>query len=188
MQKRVVREIRTLRVMWRGLETGPRGIPELPRQFPTLPAQPFWSGRPPGIVLRSAKEFNIFLRGWCRAKYKNEEISERAFVTSLATGLLLCVSQAGAQYSIPSLCPNAQPVPAVLKILADLPLGEPVAFEKQLLTYFNSLRYRRLGRRHDKWVCDAGPYVNGEHLGVNLSVHSTTNLGHAMVARRARGY
>jgi len=32
-----VREIRTLRVMWRGLETGSRGIPELPRQFPTLP-------------------------------------------------------------------------------------------------------------------------------------------------------
>ncbi len=32
-----MREIRTLRVMWRGLETGSRGIPELPRQFPTLP-------------------------------------------------------------------------------------------------------------------------------------------------------
>ena len=32
-----MREIRTLRVMWRGLDTGSRGIPELPRQFSTLP-------------------------------------------------------------------------------------------------------------------------------------------------------
>ena len=32
-----MREIRTLRVMWRELETGPGGISELPRQFPTLP-------------------------------------------------------------------------------------------------------------------------------------------------------
>jgi len=37
MQERVVREIRTLRVMWRGLETASRAITELPRQFPTLP-------------------------------------------------------------------------------------------------------------------------------------------------------
>ena len=32
-----MREIRTLRVMWRGLETASRAITELPRQFPTLP-------------------------------------------------------------------------------------------------------------------------------------------------------
>jgi len=32
-----VREIRTLRVMWRGLETASRAITERPRQFPTLP-------------------------------------------------------------------------------------------------------------------------------------------------------
>jgi len=33
-----VRETRTLRVMWRGLETGPRRPSAPPRQLPTLPA------------------------------------------------------------------------------------------------------------------------------------------------------
>jgi hypothetical protein len=37
MQERVVRETRTLRVMWRELEPELRSLSETPRQFPTLP-------------------------------------------------------------------------------------------------------------------------------------------------------
>lgn len=37
-----MREIRTLRVMWRGLETASRAVTERPRQFPTLPIWLWW--------------------------------------------------------------------------------------------------------------------------------------------------
>jgi len=51
-----------------------------------------------------------------------------------------------AQLMIPNPCPNAQPVPQQLKIPATLPPGEPVAFEKQLLSSFSTLGYRNPGQ------------------------------------------
>lgn len=53
-----MREIRPLRVMWRGLETGSRGITELPRQFPTLPLTP--NGRRiPGLKLDHPRQLAL---------------------------------------------------------------------------------------------------------------------------------
>src|SRR5215469_15201724 len=69
------------------------------------------------------------------------------------------LSQAKAQ-KIPDPCTNAQPVPAELRLPANLPTGEPVAFEKQVLAYLSTLNYRKLGWCEDKWVRDTGPYMN----------------------------
>lgn len=74
--------------------------------------------------------------------------------------ILVCaLSQAKAQ-KVPDPCPNAQPVPAELRLPANLPTGEPVAFEKQVLAYLSTLNYRKLGWCEDKWVRDTGPYMN----------------------------
>jgi len=73
--------------------------------------------------------------------------------------LAYALSQAKAQ-NISNPCPNAQPVPAELRLPANLPTGEPVAFEKQVLAYLSSLNYRKLGWCEDKWVRDTGPYMN----------------------------
>ncbi|SPF55588.1 exported hypothetical protein [Candidatus Sulfopaludibacter sp. SbA4] len=42
-------------------------------------------------------------------------------------------------------CPSAQDVPPELKIPASLQPGEPADFERRLLGYFGSLKYRALG-------------------------------------------
>lgn len=73
--------------------------------------------------------------------------------------LVYGLSQANAQ-RIPNPCPNAKPVPPELRLPANLPTGEPVAFEKQVLTYLSTLDYRKLGWCEDKWVRDTGPYMN----------------------------
>jgi hypothetical protein len=80
---------------------------------------------------------------------------------SVAVFSVACVlSQATAQ-KIPNPCPNAKPVPAELRLPANLPpAGEPVAFEKQVLAYLSTLEYRKLGWCEDKWVRDTGPYMN----------------------------
>src|SRR5262249_17206006 len=55
---------------------------------------------------------------------------------------------------------------------ANLPAGEPVAFEKQVLAYLSTLDYRKLGWCEDKWVRDTGPYLN-EHEGI---VHAPVRI------------
>ena len=95
----------------------------------------------------------------------------RVPITALAAvGLFFVVAQAAAQSSIASPCANAQPVPEQLRIPANLPPGEPFAFEKQVLAYFSSLKYRELGWCEDKWVRDTGPYINGAYIGVHPAV------------------
>ncbi|HKD80444.1 MAG TPA: hypothetical protein VKH81_12175 [Candidatus Angelobacter sp.] len=80
---------------------------------------------------------------------------------SIVIFILACaLSQANAQ-KIPNPCPNAKPVPAELRLPANLPkAGEPVEFEKQVLAYLSTLEYRKLGWCEDKWVRDTGPYMN----------------------------
>ncbi len=68
-------------------------------------------------------------------------------------------------------CPDAQPVPAQLKLPAFIPPGEPVAVEKQLLAYLNTLGYRNLGWCRDKWVRDTGPLIQGTASIVHPAVH-----------------
>jgi hypothetical protein len=75
--------------------------------------------------------------------------------------LILCCAVAQAQNAVPNPCPNAQPVPAALRIPASLPAGEPVEFEKQVLSYLSTLQYRKLGWCEDKWVRDTGPFMKG---------------------------
>src|SRR5215475_6188343 len=80
---------------------------------------------------------------------------------SVAVFIVTCaLSQAQAQKT-PDPCPNGKPVPAELKLPANLPPGEPVAFEKQVLAYLSTLDYRKLGWCEDKWVRDTGPFVSG---------------------------
>src|SRR5215472_12808570 len=80
---------------------------------------------------------------------------------SIVIFILACaLSQANAQKN-PNPCPNAKPVPAELRLPANLPkAGEPVEFEKQVLAYLSTLEYRKLGWCEDKWVRDTGPYMN----------------------------
>ncbi|HEY2169981.1 MAG TPA: hypothetical protein VGJ30_10185 [Candidatus Angelobacter sp.] len=83
-------------------------------------------------------------------------------VSCLAVAVLtLCCATAQAQNTAPDPCPNAQPVPAALRIPANLPPGEPVEFEKQVLAYLSTLGYRKLGWCEDKWVRDTGPFMKG---------------------------
>jgi hypothetical protein len=89
---------------------------------------------------------------------------------SLAIFFLTCsLSQAIAQ-KIPDPCPNGKPIPAELRLPANLPPGEPVAFEKQVLAYLSTLDYRKLGWCEDKWVRDTGPYMNGKDAIVHPPV------------------
>ena len=62
--------------------------------------------------------------------------------TRLACCLLALPALLIAQAPPPGPCPQAQRVPDELKIPAKLQAGEPVEFERQLLSYFGSLRYR----------------------------------------------
>lgn len=87
--------------------------------------------------------------------------------------VLFAVSLAVAAHaqSAANPCPNAQPVPAKLKLPAFIPPGEPVAVEQQLLGYLNTLDYRNLGWCRDKWVRDTGPLVEGTASIVHPAVH-----------------
>jgi hypothetical protein len=82
----------------------------------------------------------------------------------------LLVMGAHAQ-SVANPCPNAQPVPQQLKLPSFIPSGEPVAVEKQLLAYLNTLEYRNLGWCRDKWVRDTGPLIGGVAAIVHPAVH-----------------
>src|SRR5215831_3021594 len=83
-------------------------------------------------------------------------------ILALAIFTLSCtVGSAVAQAAKPNPCPNAQPVPAALRIPAKLQPGEPFDFEKQVLAYLSTLEYRKLGWCEDKWVRDTGPLVKG---------------------------
>lgn len=91
----------------------------------------------------------------------------RVFILGL---LFLAASAAHAQV-IPDPCPNAQPVPQQLRLPAQLPPGEPVQFEEQVLHYLSTLGYRKLGWCEDKWVRDTGPFVKGVEAIVHPPVH-----------------
>src|SRR3954453_5500492 len=67
-------------------------------------------------------------------------------------------------------CPNARDVPQELKIPATLQPGEPVDFERSLLAYFGSLKYRGLGWCVDVGVRDSGPYLNQVNYGTHMAV------------------
>ena len=67
-------------------------------------------------------------------------------------------------------CPSAQDVPPELKIPAKLQPGEPADFERGLLGYFGSLKYRALGWCVDVGVRDSGPYVNQVNYGTHMAV------------------
>jgi Cytochrome P460 len=96
------------------------------------------------------------------ARLLAQRFSLRVSISATAI-LVLCfaVGRADAQDSIPDPCPNGKPVPAALRIPANLPPGEPVEFEKQVLRYLSTLEYRKLGWCEDKWVRDTGPFVKG---------------------------
>src|SRR5215469_17996425 len=79
----------------------------------------------------------------------------------LLTGVALLLMRESLAAQTPDPCPNAQPVPAALRIPATLPPGEAVGFEKQVLGYLSTLAYRKLGWCEDKWVRDTGPYMKG---------------------------
>src|SRR5262249_60168443 len=100
----------------------------------------------------------------------------RSCKTALARGfriaifILTCaLSQAKAQNS-PNPCPNAKPVPQEFRLPSNLPPGEPVAFEKQVLAYLSTLEYRKLGWCEDKWVRDTGPFMNQKDGIVHAAV------------------
>src|SRR5260370_8106941 len=78
---------------------------------------------------------------------------------ALLLSLLVCA--ANAQSADPNPCPNAQQVPAALRIPARLQPGEPFDFEKQVLGYLRTLEYRKLGWCEDKGARDTGPHMNG---------------------------
>lgn len=67
-------------------------------------------------------------------------------------------------------CPNPQPVPSELKLPASLPAGEPFAFERQVLGYLSSYKYRDLGWCVDKSVRDTGPFIGGVSYGTHTAV------------------
>jgi len=90
-------------------------------------------------------------------------------VLSILFAVLLSV---GAQaQSVKNPCPDAKSVPQQLKLPAFIPPGEPVAVEKQLLTYLNTLEYRNLGWCRDKSVRDTGPLIQGVAATVHPAVH-----------------
>ena len=91
-----------------------------------------------------------------------------------ALSFLLVVSLAVGAHaqSATNPCPNAQPVPQQLKLPDFVPPGEPVAVEKQLLAYLNTLEYRKLGWCQDKSVRDTGPLI----LGTAAVVHPAVRI------------
>ncbi|HEV2965045.1 MAG TPA: hypothetical protein VG649_24690 [Candidatus Angelobacter sp.] len=100
---------------------------------------------------------------------------KQALVLVLFTAftLLSFIRPANAQTGIPNPCPNAKPVPEVLHLPADLPVsGEDFKYEEKVLSYLNSLDYRRLGWCEDKGVRDTGPFINNfaaiVHPGVRI--------------------
>jgi Cytochrome P460 len=66
-------------------------------------------------------------------------------------------------------CPDPKPVPDELR-LEKLSPGEPVKFEKQVLQYLQTYKYRNLGWCVDKGVRDTGPFVNSTYYGTHLAV------------------
>jgi hypothetical protein len=95
-------------------------------------------------------------------------------VSRLCVLLAVCLgvaAHAADAQSAANPCPNAQPVPAQLKLPSFIPPGEPVAVEKQLLAYLNTLGYRNLGWCRDKWVRDTGPLIQGTASIVHPAVH-----------------
>lgn len=84
--------------------------------------------------------------------------------------LFFAVGLAHAQGSVPNPCPNAQPVPPELRLPTTLPPGEPVEFEKRVLGYLSTLKYRKLGWCEDKWVRDTGPLIKGNDAIVHPPV------------------
>ncbi|WP_213805787.1 cytochrome P460 family protein [Granulicella sp. dw_53] len=83
---------------------------------------------------------------------------------------VVLIAAAHAQ-EIPNPCSKALPVPTQMRLPAQLPPGEPVKFEKQVLAYLNTLGYRKLGWCKDKWVRDTGPLMNGVSATVHPPVH-----------------
>lgn len=67
-------------------------------------------------------------------------------------------------------CPSAQPVPPELRLPVTLPPGEPVAFERQVLSYFSKYEYRKLGWCSDKEVRDTGPFIDNTSYGTHTAV------------------
>jgi hypothetical protein len=92
------------------------------------------------------------------------------FLAAIIFMLFWGMGRADAQAAIPNPCPNAKPVPSALRIPANLPPGEPVEFEKQVLKYLSTLEYRKLGWCEDKWVRDTGPFMKGEDAIVHPPV------------------
>src|SRR5215467_11596598 len=89
---------------------------------------------------------------------------------SIAIFILACaLGQAKAQ-KVQNPCPYGAPVPQELRLPANLPPGEPVQFEKQVLRYLSTLEYRKLGWCEDKWVRDTGPYIKGNDAIVHPPV------------------
>ena len=81
---------------------------------------------------------------------------------------LLFLNAAAARAQDP--CPNPQPVPPALRLPEKFPLGEPFAFEQQVLSYLQTYQYRNLGWCVDKAVRDTGPFVNSTYYGTHLAV------------------
>ena len=67
-------------------------------------------------------------------------------------------------------CLNAKPVPKALRLPAVVPPGEPVAIERQMLSYLESYAYRGLDWCHDKSIRDTGPFINGVSYGTHPAV------------------
>src|SRR5437016_4970932 len=103
------------------------------------------------------------------------KMRKQALVLVLFTAFTLFsfIRPANAQTGIPNPCPNAKPIPEVLHLPADLPVsGEDFKYEEEVLSYLNSLDYRRLGWCEDKGVRDTGPFINNlaaiVHPGVRI--------------------
>ena len=75
-----------------------------------------------------------------------------------------------AQAPPPNPCPLAAEVPKELHLPSKMPPGEPVEFERQLLAYFGSLKYRDLHWCVDVGVRDSGPFINQVNYGTHMAV------------------
>src|SRR5215472_9881333 len=105
---------------------------------------------------------------------------------SIAIFILACaLGQAKAQ-KVQNPCPYGAPVPQELRLPANLPPGEPVEFEKQVLAYLSTLAYRNLHWCEDKWVRDTGPYMNEKDAIVHppVRVFYSPELSTWLVNRR----
>jgi mono/diheme cytochrome c family protein len=75
-----------------------------------------------------------------------------------------------ASVGVPDPCPHAQPVPAELRLPAQVGPGDPVGLEQRILAYLRTYKYRELGWCVDKGVRDTGPYVHGQYFGTHPAV------------------